>query len=788
MKTFLSALLVTCAIHHVIAADFIVTNTNDSGPDSLRQALTDANSSGSGPQRIIKFQIPGEGVHTINLASPLPSVPYSGVVDGYTQPGARPNSLAAGTDAVLLVEVNASAVPNRVALQFSSFYSVVRGLVLNGDVVIADCDLNQVSGCYVGTDAHGMVSTATGGSVRILGGDLGNANRIGGTTPADRNVIATSITIGGSHVPNPHGNTIQGNYVGVASNGNSFLNPSAFVSLSHTDNNTIGGSTGGAGNVIAGSVGLSSANRTIVQGNLIGTTGLVASPGATGLSLGGNPGGCCPGTATNNIVSQNVIVASDKVAAAISLFYASNNVFRGNLIGVGTDGKTRVGNSPQGINFSATFYRSMNNTVGGPSPGDGNIIMFGSGVQGGANSPPPAGIAAVADPCQNIINGNSISGTGGLGIDLGKQGVTPNDPGDADGIQNYPVLTSAVFANGSAHVTGTLNSVANTSFRVELLGNDTPDPSGYGQGQSYLGFTSATTDADGNATFDVTLPVPPSVNAISSTATGPSETSEFSASIFAKLLNISTRANVQSDENIAIAGFIITGADTKQVLVRGIGPSMTVGDVPVAGRLSDPVLDVWDSSNTLVAENDNWEESQLAEIEATGLAPADYRESAALLNLAPGMYTAQLRGVRGDTGIGLIEVYDLAPLGSQLANISTRSFVGAGDNVMIAGCIVAPNTGRTSRVLVRGIGPSLSGVSNRLPDPVIELRDENGLLLATNDDWKTNQTQIEATGMPPTDDRESALVADLLPSNYTVVLSGKNSAAGVAVVELYRLP
>jgi hypothetical protein len=152
------------------------------------------------------------------------------------------------------------------------------------------------------------------------------------------------------------------------------------------------------------------------------------------------------------------------------------------------------------------------------------------------------------------------------------------------------------------------------------------------------------------------------------------------------------------------------------------------------------------------------------------------------------MYTAQLRGVRGDTGIGLIEVYDLAPLGSQLANISTRSFVGAGDNVMIAGCIVAPNTGRSSRVLVRGIGPSLSGVSNRLPDPVIELRDDNGLLLATNDDWKTNQTQIEATGMPPTDDRESALVADLLPSNYTVVLSGKNSAAGVAVVELYRLP
>ena len=284
------------------------------------------------------------------------------------------------------------------------------------------------------------------------------------------------------------------------------------------------------------------------------------------------------------------------------------------------------------------------------------------------------------------------------------------------------------------------------------------------------------------------MPVPASVRAISSTATGPTGTSEFSASIFAKLLNISTRADVQTGDNIAIAGFIITGTDTKTVLVRGIGPSIKVGGAPMAGRLADPLLDVWDSSNTRLADNDNWKDSQQAQIEATGLAPTDNKESAVLISLAPGAYTAQLRGVNGNTGIGVIEVYDLTQLGSQLANISTRSFVGAGDNLMVAGCILAPNTNRTARVLVRGIGPSLSGISNRLSDPVIELHDANGLLLASNDDWKTNQAQIEATGIPPTDDRESALVADLLPSNYTVVLRGKDNFTGVAVVEIYRLP
>jgi len=781
VKKLFPVLLVICALRQLSAADFIVTNTNDYGPGSLRQAIMDANSATTAP-RLIKFQIPGN-FFRINLASPLPPVPYQTLVDGYTQPGARPNSLTTGTDAILLVEVNASALSNQVALEFGS-YGIVRGLVVIGHVSFpSNAAVDQLSGCYIGTYG-GQIPAATGGNVLISTGDNPGAHIIGGTTPADRNVIAGSITVTGSQFIRRGGNTIQGNYVGWAADGQSVACGGS-VSLNSSENNLVGGSSAGAGNLIAGGIHLNSASGTVVEGNLIGTNGVIVPSGASGLSLSGSiSGGSASGPTTNCIVSRNVIAAT---YAAVELFVSSNNVFRGNFIGVRADGKTRLGNNRQGILFSAKFYRSTNNTVGGPNPGDGNIIMFGNAPAPGPNPPPPGGVTTISDPCSNVILGNSISGTGALGIDLGTAGVTPNDANDADGIQNYPVLTSVVFDGGNARIAGSLNSAANTAFRIELFGNDAADPSGYGQGQSYLGFTNVTTDGNGNASFEVTLPAPASTRAVSSTATGPSGTSEFSASIFAKLLNISTRADVGTDDNIAIAGFIVTGTDRKKVLVRGIGPSMTVGGAPVAGRLADPLLDVRDSSNTLLAENDNWPQSQRAEIQATGLAPTNAKESAVLLDLMPGAYTVQLSGVNRGTGIGLIEVYDLTQVGSELANISTRSFVETGDNVMIAGCIVAPNTGRGAPVLVRGIGPSIPGIANPLPDPMIELYDANGQLLASNDDWKANEAQIRATGLPPGDDHESALVADLAPSNYTLVLRGKGNASGVGLVEVYHL-
>src|SRR5207248_2812048 len=167
---------------------------------------------------------------------------------------------------------------------------------------------------------------------------------------------------------------------------------------------------------------------------------------------------------------------------------------------------------------------------------------------------------------------------------------------------------------------------------------------------------------------------------ISSTATRPGRTSEFSATFFAKPQNISTRESAKTGDNTVIAGLIVRGTDPKKLLFRGMGPSLKV-----PGALQDPVLAIYRGS-TMITSNDNWTDSQRQEIEATGLAPSDGREAALLMSLVPDTYTIQLRGGQNSTGVGLVEVYDLASPGSELSNISTRGVVGTGDNVMIAGC------------------------------------------------------------------------------------------------------
>ena len=265
----------------------------------------------------------------------------------------------------------------------------------------------------------------------------------------------------------------------------------------------------------------------------------------------------------------------------------------------------------------------------------------------------------------------------------------------------------------------------------------------------------------------------------------------------AKVLNISTRLAVQTGDNVLIAGFIITGEDPRDVLLRAIGPSLAGPDV--AGALVDPTLELHDSTGALLATNNDWRVTQLggvitgdqeAAIEATTIAPTDDLESAIIATLAPGNYTAVVRGTNDGTGIGLAEVYDLnQATPSKLANISTRGFVDTGENVMIGGFIVRPGGGTDTNVLVRAIGPSLgSTVANLLADPTLELHDGSGALVAANDNWKdTQQAEIEATGIAPTNDAESALVALLAPGSYTVIVRGSGDTTGVALVEVYSL-
>ncbi len=249
------------------------------------------------------------------------------------------------------------------------------------------------------------------------------------------------------------------------------------------------------------------------------------------------------------------------------------------------------------------------------------------------------------------------------------------------------------------------------------------------------------------------------------------------------LLNVSTRAVVGTDDQQQIAGFIITGDLPKNVALRSIGPSL-----PLPNPISDPLIQVYDSRGALVASNDNWN-TQREELVAAGLAPWDEHDSGMILTLDPGSYTAVVKNVDGARGIGLVELYDLSSDGtSKLANLSTRGQVGTDNDVLIGGFIIGGSD--ATKVILRAIGPSLidAGVSGILLDPVLELHGGNGELISQNDNWRSNQeAEILTTSIPPSDDRESAIVATLQPGSYTAIVRGQNNTTGVGLVELYNL-
>jgi hypothetical protein len=254
-------------------------------------------------------------------------------------------------------------------------------------------------------------------------------------------------------------------------------------------------------------------------------------------------------------------------------------------------------------------------------------------------------------------------------------------------------------------------------------------------------------------------------------------------------LNIATRGRVEAGEGAMIGGFIVTGNQAKKVVIRAVGPSLQKS---LPGALPDPVLELRSSDGSLLSQNDNWKDDalQAAELEADGIAPAHDLESAIIATVAPGSYTAAVRGKNGASGIGLVEIYDLSGTGeAQLANISTRAVAASAEDALIGGFILG-GASENARVLVRALGPSLAraGVANSLPDPTLELRDGNGALLVANDNWQDQQrAAIEQTGIPPGDPSESAILADLPSGAYTAVVGGKTGVNGVALIEVYDL-
>jgi hypothetical protein len=504
-----------------------VTTINDSGSGSLRQAILDANAN-AGPD-VICFDIDG-ATWTIAPTSPLPVITDALTIDGTTQPG------FAGAPIVELSGVGAGASAN--GLRFLASSCVVRGLVINrfagSGIVIVTNGGNRVEGCYIGTGLGGT-------------NDLGNTlhgifihsspdNIIGGTTPAQRNVISGNDRQGIFIISNAAiNNVVVGNYIGLDVNDAVRPNGQNGLLIS-APRNVIGGATAGEGNVISGNVvygifidyvlGRLAADGNVIQGNFIGTDPsgrFKRANGQDGINVTGAPGTLIGGT---NAGAGNLISGNNSDGIEIVLTGATRVL--GNYIGTDITGTTNLGNRDSGVYLHSSFV----NVIGGIGTGEANRIAF-NGNFGGVFVNPLT---------NNVIRGNSIFANAGLGIDLSPVGVLANDSNDPDSganlYQNYPIITAATNSLTNTVIIGTLNSRPNMTYAVDLYANAQCDASGNGEGEIYLGAANVMTDASGNGSFNVDLPRLAVGRAITATATDPAgNTSEFSPCFTASLLN-----------------------------------------------------------------------------------------------------------------------------------------------------------------------------------------------------------------------------------------------------------
>jgi hypothetical protein len=431
---------------------------------------------------------------------------------------------------------------------------------------------NTVQGNFIGTDPTGTISLGVGGSgVSIFAQTVGTESNdvIGGTSPADRNIVSGAFR--GISAAAGSGHLVQGNLIGTDAPGTHAL-PNGVGIFIESASCTIGGTTSAARNVISGNsshgVSIGSfasdtiATLNVVEGNFIGTdlTGTLAlGNGGDGIEINGvinTIGGTTPGS--GNVISVNA-------GRGINVATGDGSFVRGNLIGTDVTGTAPLGNKGPGVEIAAS-----NVMVGGTTAGSGNVIAF-----NGANDGIGGGVLVYG--AGNTIRRNSIfantslPGGHGLGIDLGGDGVTPNDPCDVDTgpnkLQNFPIITSVAYGASSTTVHAVLNSAASTMYDLDFYANPScsPRPQGFLQGETYLGTTAVTTDGSCNATLDVVLPVAVAAGSrLTATATDPSgNTSEFSQRI---VLSAAPKAGAPSGgTSITLSGMLFQSPATVTV-------------------------------------------------------------------------------------------------------------------------------------------------------------------------------------------------------------------------------
>ena len=473
---------------------------------------------------------------------------------------------------------------------------------------------------------------------------------------------------------------------------------------------------------------------------------------------------------------------------------------------VGPGGEILPGNSPGVLTIEGSYEQDAGGgysaEIGGTDAGGfDQISVTGAATLGGSLSVRLVnGFTPTVGQTFRIVNAASVSGAFGSISQPSQAGISLAS--DATGVT--VTITSVVVGAPVISSATTANAPPGAPFSYQITATNSPTSFGATNLPTGLMVNNSTGLISGTPANAGAFIVP--INANNAAGSGQADLTIVIDPIFgvsalppSNLLNISTRMRVLTGDQVLIGGFIVTGTDPKKVIIRGMGPSLNVNGTPIPGRLADPTLELHQPDGTVIT-NDNWKindqtgQSQEADIRATTIPPTSDLESALIATLPPGNYTAILAGKNGGTGVGLVEVYDLAQgANSKLANISTRGFVDTGDNVMIGGLIVGGTGGGAAKVIVRALGPSVP-VAGALGDPTLELHDGSGTTIATNDNWKINdqtgqsqETDIRATTIPPPNDLESALIATLAPGNYTAIVRGKNNTTGVGLVEVYNL-
>ncbi|MDQ6625100.1 MAG: putative Ig domain-containing protein [Verrucomicrobiota bacterium] len=657
----------------------------------------------------------------------------------------------------------------------------------DGDAYIG-LSANTVGNVIVGGSDRGYASLSVAGNL-YLGGSSAGAGGSGVLRLENlSSVQAISTTVystGGLALGD--GNILFGGSL-------TFLG--GFIQFVLTDNTSFPNDfTLGSGGLLV----FTSGHPSTLAGKITGTGGLTKGGSGTlrlgTLTLTGASNYTGPTAVTGGTLVVNGSITSPVTVGNGATLGGSGAV---GAVTVNTGGIVSPGNSPGRLtvngNYTQAAGANLNIELGGTTAGAGfdQVAVSGTAsINGILNVSLVNGFRPSVGNTFQII---SSSGESGNFSTINSSGFTVRSDVSATGVvltvtsvvPGMPVITSPTSANG----------VQDAQFTYQITATESPTSYGATGLPAGLGVNPTTGLISGTPTVSGAFNV--TISATNSVATGsapltlsvspapppptPTPTPNPTPPAATTLANISTRLAVQTGDNVLISGFIVTGSQPKKLIIRALGPSL-----PVNGALADPTLELYNSSGQLIAANEDWGfNANAAEIQNTGIAPTMNAEAALLGSLNPGAYTAIERGADGGTGIGLLEVYDLdRTVDSKLANISTRGLVQTGDDIMIGGFIIVGTN--PQKVIIRALGPSLP-VSNPLSDPTLELRDHDGNLIATNDNWPSDQkAEIEATGIPPKNPQESAIVWTLTPQAYTAVVRGANNSTGIALVEIYAL-